>query len=166
MSHAGWAHASLGQPIVEPRGRAVAETGTKGLMNRAEHLKEHEDRAGKRERTDERIAVLHGTDQHAHRDGKCRRQDSSEQEGRPPGGGQAGVSLRQDTEELPFLALGQELEHDCILPQPARGRLRRGGVRTRTSGVLEYCARGEWGKSLGVVKIKNWKAQEAGLEMG
>jgi len=39
-------------------------------------------------------------------------------------------------------------------------------VRTRTSGVLEYCARGERGKSLGVVKIKNWKAREAGLEMG
>ena len=86
-------------------------------MNRAEHLKQHEDRAGKRERTGERIAALHGADEHAHRDRERRRQDPSQQEGRPPSGGEARVRLRQDGEELPFLALGQWLEHDRILPQ-------------------------------------------------
>jgi hypothetical protein len=37
-------------------------------MNRAEHLKQYKDRAGKREGTDEKIAPLHGADEHAHRD--------------------------------------------------------------------------------------------------
>ena len=87
------------------------------LMNRAEHLKQHEDRAGKRERTGERIAALHGADEHAHRDRERRRQDPSQQEDRPPSGGEARVRLREDAEELPFLALGQSLEHDRILPQ-------------------------------------------------
>src|SRR6266576_5914540 len=39
----------------------------------------------------------------------------------PEGSSQAGVSLRQDTEELPFLALGQELKHHFILPQAPGG---------------------------------------------
>src|SRR4029077_10580444 len=106
VSHAGRTHAGLSQPIVEPSGGTVAETGAKRLVNRTEHLEQHEDRAGKREWPDERMAVLHSTDQDAHRDGKCRRKDSSERESRPPGRSQAAVSLRQDTEELPFLARG------------------------------------------------------------
>ncbi len=68
-------------------------------MNRTEHLKQHEDRAGKRERAGESIAALHDADEHAHRDGERR---------------------RQDTEELPFLALSQSLEHDRIPPQNRR----------------------------------------------
>ncbi len=120
VPHARRAHAGLGEPVVEPCGGAVAEVGADRLMNRAEHLKQHEDRAGKRERTGERIAALHGADEHAHRDRERRRQDPSQQQGRPPGGGEARVRLRQDAEELPFLALGQSLEHDRILPQKPR----------------------------------------------
>jgi len=51
---------SLGELVVEPCGSAVAEVGAERLMNRTEHLKQHEDRAGKREPTGERTAALHG----------------------------------------------------------------------------------------------------------
>jgi hypothetical protein len=117
VTHAGRAHAGLGEPVVQPRGGAVAEVGADRLMNRAEDLKQHEDRAGKRERTDERITALHGANEHAHRDRERRRQDAPQQEGHPPGGGEPDGRLRQDGEELPFLALGQTLKHDRILPQ-------------------------------------------------
>ena len=124
VPHARRAHAGLGEPVVEPCGSAVAEVGADRLMNRAEHLKQHEDRAGKRERTGERIAALHGADEHAHRDRERRRQNPSQQEGRPPSGGEARVRLRQDAEELPFLAPSQSLEHDRILPQNWRAQAR------------------------------------------
>ncbi len=107
VPHARRAHAGFGQPVVEPCGGAVAEIGADRLMNRAEHLQQHEDRAGKGERTGKRMAALHGADQHAHRDRERRRQDPSQQQSRPPGGGETQVRLRQDGEELPFLALGQ-----------------------------------------------------------
>ena len=75
---------------------------------------------------------MHGADEHAHRDRKRCGQDPSQQEGRPPGSGEAGVRLRQDAEELPFLALGQSLEHDRILPQnPGAYRLGRPRVAER-----------------------------------
>jgi hypothetical protein len=43
VTHTRGAHAGLGEPIVEPRSRAVAEIGADSLMNRAEHLKQHEE---------------------------------------------------------------------------------------------------------------------------
>ena len=94
MPHARQAHAGLGEPVVEPCGGAVAEIGRDRLMNRAEHLKQHEDRAGKHERAGEEIAALHGIDKHAHRDRDRRRQDPSQQEDRPPRSGDAGVCFR------------------------------------------------------------------------
>ena len=115
VPHAGRAHAGLGEPVIEPCGSAIAKVGAERLMNRAEHLQQHEDRAGECERTGQRIAVLHRAHQHAHRDGECRRQYPSKNKDRPPSGRQAGVRLRQDGEELPFLALGQWLEHHSIL---------------------------------------------------
>ena len=93
MPHARRAHAGLGQPVVEPRGGTVAQVRADRLMNRAEHLKQHEDRAGKRQRTGQRIAALHRADQHAHRDREHRRQDPSQQQGRPPGDGEAGSAF-------------------------------------------------------------------------
>ncbi len=120
MAHARRAHAGLGEPVIEPRGSAVAEVGADRLMNRAEHLQQHEDRAGKRERTRERIAALHRADEHTHGDRERCRQDPSQQQGRPPSGGEARVCLRQDGEELPFLALDQSSKHDRILPQNRR----------------------------------------------
>ena len=94
MPHAWRAHAGLGEPVVEPCGSAVAEVGADRLMNRAEHLKQHEDRAGKGERTGERSAAFDGADQHAHRDRERRRQDPSKREDRPPRGGEARGRLR------------------------------------------------------------------------
>jgi len=111
VPHAGRAHAGFGEPVVEPGRGAVAKVGANRLMNRAQHLKQHEDGAGEGQRTGEGLATLHGGDEHAHGDGEGRREGASEQEGRPPGGGKAGVRFRQDGEELPFLALGEPLEH-------------------------------------------------------
>ena len=73
-------------------------------MNGAEHLQQHKHAAGKRERPGERISVLHGADEHAHGDGKYGRQDPAQQQGNPPGGGEAGGGLGQGAKENPFLA--------------------------------------------------------------
>jgi hypothetical protein len=103
-------------------------------MNGAEHLKQHEDRAGKGQRTRQGIAALHSRDQHAHRDRERRRQNPSQQEGDPPSGGEARRRLRQDAEENPFLALSQTPEHGGILPQHGHALpllVRRGSTRSR-----------------------------------
>jgi len=107
MAHAGRAHASLGEPVVEPGGGAVAEVRAHRLVDRAEHLEQDEHRPCEGERPPEGSAALHRADERAHRDREGRGQDPSEQERGPPGDGQGGVRLRQDGEELPFLALGQ-----------------------------------------------------------
>ncbi len=107
MSHAGRAHAGLGEPVVEPGRGAVAEVRAHRLVDRAEHLEQDEHRPCEGERPPQRIATLHGADEHAHRDREGRGQDPSQQEGGPPGDGEGGVRLRQDGEEFPFVALGQ-----------------------------------------------------------
>ncbi len=88
VAHARRSHAGLGEPVVQPGGRAVAEVGADGLMDRAEHLKKHEDHARNRQRTGQGTAALHGADQHTHGDRERRRQNPAEQKGRPPGSGQ------------------------------------------------------------------------------
>ena len=129
MSHARRAHTGLGEPVVEPCGHAVSEVGAYGLMNRAKHLKQHEDHTGKCQGNGERMAALHGGDEHAHRYRECRRKNPSQQESRPPSGGQNRVRLRQDREELPLLAICQSLEHDGILPQNQAGKFTQGALR-------------------------------------
>ena len=104
---AGRAHAGFGQPVVEPGRGAVAEVGAERLVNRAEHLQQDEDRAGKGQRAGERVAALHGADQHAHGDGERRRQDAAQQQHRPPARSQSRSRFGQDGEELPFLARRQ-----------------------------------------------------------
>jgi hypothetical protein len=115
VPHSRRAHASLGQAVVEPCGGSIAKVGTDHLMNRAEYLKQNEYRAGEGERTGTRTAALHRAYQHTHCDSEHRREDSSQKEGSPPGGGQAGGRLRQDAEEDPFLALSEGPEHERIL---------------------------------------------------
>ncbi len=61
--------------------------------------------------------MLHGADEHAHGDGKHGRQDSAQQQGNPPGSGEAGVSLGQGAKENPFLACSQRGEHRRIFAQ-------------------------------------------------
>jgi hypothetical protein len=82
---------------------------TQASVDWAEHLEQYEDRSGKCKRTGEKIATLYRTDQHAHCNRKGRRQYASQQQDNPPSCSEARVGLRQDTEEFPFLALGQSL---------------------------------------------------------
>ncbi len=93
MSHAGRAHAGFGEPVIEPRGGAVAQVGAERLVDGAEHLQQDEDDADKRQRAGERVPALHGADQHAHGDRKRSRQDAAQQQHRPPAGGQAGSAF-------------------------------------------------------------------------
>ena len=92
MSHARRTHAGLGQPVVEPRGGPVAEVGADRLVNRREHLEQDEHGADEGERTGEAVAVLHGADEHAHRDGEHRRQHAAQDEHDPPGDGEQAVA--------------------------------------------------------------------------
>src|SRR6516162_1370670 len=124
MSHARRTHARLREPIVKPRGSAIAQARTDRLMNRGEYLKQYEGCSDKGEGYGESLAVLDGTDEHAHGDGEHRRQDSSQQQSRPPSSGQGGIGLRKHREQLPFLALGQSPEHTSnSATEPARQRL-------------------------------------------
>jgi hypothetical protein len=104
MSHAWRPYARLRQPVVEPGGRPVTKVRTDGLMDGCEHLKKDEDRAHERERLGERVSVLDGTNEDAHRNRKNRRQDAAQEENRPPGQRQKTVSPRQGAEESPLVS--------------------------------------------------------------
>jgi len=165
VPHARRTHTGFGEPVVEPRGRAIAEIRAYRLMNRAEHLKQHEDRAGKRKRAGERIAALHGADEHAHRNRERRRQGPSQQEGYPPSGGEAKIRLWQNAEELPFLALGQRLQHDRILPQNAsahRPRVSARGCVLRAKELTEAVA---GGRPAAWVRGQRTIARESGTKL-
>src|SRR5438874_3575539 len=112
MAHARRAHARSREPVVQPRGRAIAEIGADGLMHRAEDLEQDEYGARKRERTREAAAPLNGADEDAHRDAKDRREDASQHERDPPDPRQRTIGPRQDAEERPFLAAPQALDHE------------------------------------------------------
>ena len=79
MAHAGRADAGGGELVVEPRGGPAAEVGADRLVQRRQDLEQHEHRADQRQRRGERIAALHGADQHAHGDREQRRQQSAQQ---------------------------------------------------------------------------------------
>ena len=113
-SHARRTHARLGQAVVEPRGGAVAEVGADRLMDRRQHLEQDEDRADQRERTGEPVAALHRADERAHRDGEDGGQHAAQHEHAPPGQRPAAVGLRQDREELPFVAFAQTVHLDLV----------------------------------------------------
>ena len=110
MTHPGRAHARLGQPVVEPGRRAIAEVGADRLMDRREHLQQHEDHPGEGERAGEAGAALDGRHEHAHGDGEHRRQHAAQHEDDPPHHGQRTVGLRQRREELPLVAGAQPPE--------------------------------------------------------
>ncbi len=116
MRDARRANAGLSKPVVEPGRGAVAQVSADRLMNGAEHLQQHKDRARKGQRAGERMALLHRAHQHAHGNRKRRRQDAAQQQHRPPGRGQARIRFGQNGEELPFLARRQSLQHDAHSP--------------------------------------------------
>ena len=138
MPHAGWAHARRGEPIVEPRARAVAQVRARGLVNGREDLQEDEHRADEREGGDQAVAVLDRGDERAHRDREHRRQRAAQDEHRPPGGRQRAVGPGQNREELPFLARAQLLDHGC-LPGVGEARIirkRKGPARVSLPALL------------------------------
>ncbi len=117
VPHARRAHAGLGEAVVQPSRRAVAQVRAERLVNGAEHLEQHEYRPGKSQGPGERVPVLNRGDEHTHRDRERRRQGASKNEDQPPRGGKPRGRLRQNGKELPFLALGQSCDHAQILPQ-------------------------------------------------
>ncbi len=113
VSHARRTHAGLGQPIVEPGGRAVAEVGAGRRVQRPQHLQQHEQHAHQGERPGQAAALLHDGDEPAHRNREGRRQHAAEHEQHPPEDGQRRVRLRQHREELPLVALAQSCQHSA-----------------------------------------------------
>ena len=102
-------YAGLGQPVVEPGGSAIAEVGADRVVNRVEHLAEHERETHDREGQDEIVGALHRAHQPTHGDGEQGRQHPSQHEDQPPQARQGHVRARQDGEELPLVASGQPL---------------------------------------------------------
>ncbi len=105
MTHARSSGARLGQAVVQPGRRAVAEISADRLMDRRQHLEQHEHDPRERERPAEVSAALDGGDEHAHGNRKHGGQGATQQEHQPPGRGQQWISLRQNAEELPLLPL-------------------------------------------------------------
>ena len=127
VPHARRAHAGLGEPVVEPRGSAVAEVGADRLMNRAEHLKQHEDRR-RQTRADRR------EDRRAARRRPARPWRSRTTAGRIPRSRRAvhqaaarpGSAFGRTPKNFHSLRSVSALEHDRILPQnPARAQVPR-----------------------------------------
>jgi len=109
VPHASRSDASLGKPIVEPRGGAVAEIGADRLMDRCEHLEQDKHGANQRKRPGKAPSALDCAHEAAHGDGEHRRQHASQDKCDPPGHRETVISLRQDSEELPFITLTQAL---------------------------------------------------------
>ena len=115
MSHARRPDARLGQPVVEPRGGAVAEIGAHGLVNRREHLEQDEHRADEGERTGEAGAVLDRARRAHPWRWRTPRAARLAERARPTRRRRAGDRLRQHAEELPLVALAQTLQHHDYL---------------------------------------------------
>ncbi len=114
MAHAGWPHACLGEPIVEPGGGAIAEVGANHGMDRGEHLEQHEPRAGEGERRRQIIMALDRANEHAHGDGEGRRQHSAQGQHEPPRACEGAIGLREDAEELPLFPIAYAADsHAC-----------------------------------------------------
>ncbi len=127
------------KPVIEPRRGTVSQIGAERLMNGAQHLQQYENGAGQGERAGQRTSLLHSANQHTHGNREQSRQHSAQQESRPPARCENRVRLRQDAEELPFVALGYNCEHQSILPQirfwcPYRARAHDYGVAPLANG--------------------------------
>src|SRR4029077_14799360 len=98
-------------PVVQERRRAITEVVTDRRLNRRQYLQQDEDDADHDQRACETIAALYGSHQQAHGDGEERRQDSVQEDDRPPRERERAVGLRQRREEFPLLPLTQTLKH-------------------------------------------------------
>ena len=105
-----WPDARAGQPVVEIRGRAIAEVVADRRMDRRQDLQQDEDGPTSVERHGERLTALDGGDEHAHRDREQRREEAVQHNDGPPGESKRAVRRRQSREERPLLASAQLLE--------------------------------------------------------
>ena len=80
-------------------------------MDRGQGLQRDEDGRHERERQRQRLAALHGADEHSGGEGHERREHAAQREDRPPGGGERTIRLRQHGEELPLVARAEALDH-------------------------------------------------------
>ena len=110
VTHARRAHARVGQPVVEPGGGAIAEVRADRLVDRSQHLEQHENDAAERDRAREAVTPLHRADERAHGDRKRRGQRTSQHEDDPPDNREGAVGLRQHAEKLPLVTLTQATE--------------------------------------------------------
>ena len=122
VAHAGRPHAGLGEPVVQPGGGPVAQVGADRLVDRDQHLEQHEHHPDGGQRPGQVAPALDGADQRPGGDGEHRRQHPPAHQHHPPGDGQAGVGLEQGAEEAPLLAFAQ----------PGDGALDRHGGRQPT----------------------------------
>ena len=149
MTHTGRPDAREGESIVEPCRRAAAQIRADGVMNRCENLKQHEHGSGKREGRGQVVVPLHRGDEHTYRDREQDRQQSAEDEQRPPGNRQWPIGLEQNPRECPFVTRAQALDHRMApcstrririenrAPQAGKTRLRLTLVRLCRIGISE-----------------------------
>lgn len=102
-------HAGVGQAVVQPGSGAVAERGADCLVERREHLEEHEHDGNHGERRRRTRALLDSADERPHRNREHRRQRTAEEKDRPPCDGERRIGFGQRSEELPLFAAYKRL---------------------------------------------------------
>jgi hypothetical protein len=95
------------QPVVQVGGHPLAEVGAQQLVQRVQHHRQREHRAGERERPDERAVRLDRRHQPPERDGDDRRHDAAQHDQHPPGGVQPGRGATERSEEPHLLPLAE-----------------------------------------------------------
>ena len=120
MPHARREGGRVRQPVVQPRGEAIAEVGAERLVDRSQALQQDEDRAGKGEGPGQRRPALHGADEHAHRDAERGRQHPARDQHGPPSDREPSIRLREHAEKLPFLPIAQPLSEGHRPGSPMR----------------------------------------------
>jgi hypothetical protein len=111
VTHARRLHARGGEPVVEPGGGAAAEVRADRVMDRREHLEQHEHDAHEAEGPGQRLAALDGAHQRAHRHREARRQQPAQREEGPPGDREGAVGPGEDAGELPLAPRAQARDH-------------------------------------------------------
>ena len=103
MAHAQRADARLRQPVVQPGSRTVAKIRAHRLVDWCEHLEQDKNNARQGQRSTQILPSLYSANQNAHRDAKHSRQDSAQQQDRPPQSRKSRVSFWQDPEKDPLI---------------------------------------------------------------
>src|SRR6476646_3332865 len=84
------------------------------MMKGTDDLQQNKDRTRERERAEKVRPVLHSADEEAHGDCEDGRQQTAEDERRPPRAGQREIGLWQDAKKFPFVALAKAREHGTL----------------------------------------------------